>query len=93
MVHFCGEPVHKKNGRGGRVKRGLEIRIASDEEEKGPRMSIIPGNLRGRGREGVRTPNSYAALPSTPVSVQAGMEWSVRGEDHVISELRAHCAT
>jgi hypothetical protein len=26
----------KKKGRGGRVKRGLEIRYASDEEEKGP---------------------------------------------------------
>jgi hypothetical protein len=39
-------PVHKKKGRGGRVKCGLEIHIASDEEEKGSRTSV-PGNLRG----------------------------------------------
>ena len=51
-----------------------------------------PGNLRGRGREGARTPNSHADLPSTPFSVQAGKEWSVRGKDHVTRKPWALCA-
>jgi hypothetical protein len=57
----------------------------SDEEEKGSRISNVPVNLRGQGREGVRTPNLYTALPNTPFSVQAGKEWSMCGKDHVTS--------
>ena len=45
-----------------------------------------------RGIEGARTPNSHADLPSTPFSVQAGKEWSVRGKDHVTQKLWALCA-
>jgi hypothetical protein len=65
----------------------------SDEEEKGSRMSNVPGNLYGQGREGVRTPNLYAVLPSTPFSVQVGKEWSMCGKDHVTSKPRAYCVT
>jgi hypothetical protein len=67
--------------------------VGSDEEEKGPRMSNVPGSLHGQGRERVRTLNSYAVLPSTPFSVQAGKEWSMCGKDHVTSKPRAYCAT
>ena len=38
------------------VKRGLEIRCASDEEEKGPVYVAYLVKLRGRGREGARNP-------------------------------------
>jgi len=55
-------------------------------------MGNTPGNLHGRGREGAKTPNLYADLPSAPFSVQAGKEWSVRGKDHVTWKLRALCA-
>jgi hypothetical protein len=38
------------------VRHGLEIRCASDEEEKGPVYVAYLVKLRGRGREGARNP-------------------------------------
>ena len=55
-VHFSREYRYtkKKKGRGGRVKRGLEIRCASDEEEKGLRITTnleicVDEEEKGRG--------------------------------------------
>jgi hypothetical protein len=38
------------------VERGPEIHTASDEAEKGPVYRLLPGKLRGQGREGARSP-------------------------------------
>jgi hypothetical protein len=46
------------------VNRGLEMRIVSDEEEKGPVCSTYLVKLHGRGK-------------GQGTSIKAGMDWSV----------------
>jgi hypothetical protein len=65
-----------------KVRCGLEIRYASDEEEKGPKRVAYLVKLRGRGREGARNPYLGCSFTNGPFSTSAGMGWSVRGTRH-----------
>ena len=63
--------------REGKARTGNPLCVRRGRE--GAQYTTYLVKLRGRGREGAKTPISYAALPNTPNSVQAGMDRSVRG--------------
>jgi hypothetical protein len=72
---------------------GLEIRCASDEEEKGLRANNIPGELCGRGREGARTPISHAASQNAPLCLDLGRIGLCATRDLMISKPQAYSST
>ena len=65
----------------------LEIHCASDEEEKGLQVNNIPGKLCGQGREGVKTPILYTALPNAPLCLDLGRIGPCATQDLMISKL------